>query len=379
MKQILIAAHGKMASGIRYTLELVVGKMEEITTIDAYVNPEDDVEKMLQEYFSVHKGERIFAFTDLRGGSVNQKLMQYADRPGVTLITGMNLPVLLQVALAGEDVSDEEIGGFIRAAREELQLISLKAAGRKAAAGQTPGAGQVSAGEQAPAADQTSAARQTPGAGQVSTAGQAPAAGQNPVADQAPPAAPNPAAPNPAAVSLPAPAASLTSSRAQITALRVDDRLIHGQVAMTWTKQLRVDGIVVANDDAAGDPTQKMALQMAVPAGIRVLVKPVQEAIRALNYPKASQMRILVLTRTVRDALAVRRGVDGIGFVNVGNVGRFDGIDISRKKVLTPTIMLTEDEIKSLEELLKLEPEACMQQVPGDEQKLVRDVIGKLR
>lgn len=80
MRQILIATHGKMASGIRYTLELVVGKMDVITTIDAYVNPEDDVEKMLEEYFSVHEEERIIAFTDLRGGSVNQKLMQYAAR-----------------------------------------------------------------------------------------------------------------------------------------------------------------------------------------------------------------------------------------------------------------------------------------------------------
>ena len=45
MKQILIATHGKMASGIRYTAELIVGKMAEITTIDAYVTPEDNVEK----------------------------------------------------------------------------------------------------------------------------------------------------------------------------------------------------------------------------------------------------------------------------------------------------------------------------------------------
>ena len=324
MRQILIATHGKMASGIRYTLELVVGKMDEITTIDAYVNPEDDVEKMLEEYFSVHEEERIIAFTDLRGGSVNQKLMQYAARPGVTLITGMNLPVLLQVALAGEDVTDEDIDGYVRAAREELQVISVK-----------PVEEVVPVGESA-------AAGQSESTGADLSAGPAPSA-------------------------------------AQITALREDDRLIHGQVAMTWTKQLRVDGIVVANDDAAGDPTQKMALQMAVPAGIRVLVKPVREAIRALNYPKASQMRILVLTRTVRDALEVRRNVGEIGFVNVGNVGRFDGIDISQKKVLTPTIMLTQDEIESLEELLKLSPDACMQQVPGDEQNLVRDVIGKLK
>ena len=126
MKQILIATHGKMASGIRYTLELVVGKMAEITTMDAYVNPEDDVEKMLQDYFSSHEGDRIFVFTDMMGGSVNQKMMRYADRPEVTLITGMNLPVLLQVALAGEDVSNQDLNSFVEAARQELQLITLE-------------------------------------------------------------------------------------------------------------------------------------------------------------------------------------------------------------------------------------------------------------
>ena len=47
--------------------------------------------------------------------------------------------------------------------------------------------------------------------------------------------------------------------------------------------------------------------------------------------------------------------------------------------MLTPTIMLTQEEIESLEELLELSPDTCMQQVPGDEQKLVRDVIGKLK
>ena len=51
MKQILIATRGKMASGIRYTAELIVGKSDEITTIDAYVNPEDNVEKQLEDYF----------------------------------------------------------------------------------------------------------------------------------------------------------------------------------------------------------------------------------------------------------------------------------------------------------------------------------------
>lgn len=125
MKQILIATHGKMASGIRYTAELIVGKMAEITTIDAYVTPEDNVEKKFEEYFAQHENDRIFVFTDLMGGSVNQKLLRYSQKENVTLITGTNLPVLMQVMMADDDVTEEEIQEFIDDAREELQMVDL--------------------------------------------------------------------------------------------------------------------------------------------------------------------------------------------------------------------------------------------------------------
>lgn len=325
MKQILIATHGKMASGIRYTAELIVGKMPGITTIDAYVEPDDNIVEKFRVFFEAHKEERIIVFTDLMGGSVNQKLMEYAGKDNVTLITGTNLPVLMQVMLAEDDVSEEEIAGYIADAREELQLVSL---GEKKT-------GAKPKGKEATAAEANAGAPQRPDV-------------------------------------------SYENSKARIAALRVDDRLIHGQVAMTWTKQLKVNGIVVANDDAASDNTQKMALKMAVPAGIKVLIKPVKDAIRILNDPRAQRMRILVLTRNVRDALAVRKQVGEIEFLNIGNTGRFDGIDVSEKKLLSPTIMLTEEEIRSLKELVTIDPKTCMQQVPNDERKLVKDVIDTL-
>ena len=335
MKQILIATHGKMASGIRYTAELIVGKMAEITTIDAYVTPEDNVEKKFEEYFAQHENDRIFVFTDLMGGSVNQKLLGYSQKENVTLISGTNLPVLMQVMMADDDVTEDEIREFIDDAREELQVVDL--------------GGEKKSTVEKNAEEDTA---------QISEG----------AASYAKKSAPKKA---------PAPQ-SYDNSTAKITALRVDDRLIHGQVAMTWTKQLAVQGIVVANDEAANDNTQKMALKMAVPGGIKSLIKPVDEAIRILNNPKASRMRILVLTRTVKDALKIRQSVGEIGFLNVGNTGRFDGIDVSEKLVLTPTIMLTKAEQQALKELVALDPKACMQQVPNDEQKLVKDILDKL-
>ena len=342
MKQILIATHGKMASGIRYTAELIVGKMAEITTIDAYVTPEDNVEKKFEEYFAQHENDRIFVFTDLMGGSVNQKLLGYSQKENVTLITGTNLPVLMQVMMADDDVTEEEIQEFIDDAREELQVVDF-------------GGGKKSTSEKNAEEDTAQGIENTV---QISEG----------AASYAKKSAPKKA---------PAPQ-SYDNSTAKITALRVDDRLIHGQVAMTWTKQLSVQGIVVANDEAANDNTQKMALKMAVPGGIKSLIKPVDEAIRILNNPKASRIRILVLTRTVKDALKIRQSVGEIGFLNVGNTGRFDGIDVSEKLVLTPTIMLTKAEQQALKELVALDPKACMQQVPNDEQKLVKDILDKL-
>ena len=316
MKQILIATHGKMASGIRYTAELIVGQMAEIETIDAYVTPEDNVEEKFKEYFQRHEHDRVIVFTDLMGGSVNQKLMEYSKKENVTLVTGTNLPVLMQVMLADDDVTDEEIQEYIDDARNELQMVCLEE--KKI---NTDVVKEEKNVEKEPKEVQT-----------------------------------------------------FENSTAKIAALRVDDRLIHGQVAMTWTKQLRVQGIVVANDN-----TQKMALKMAVPAGIKVLIKPVDEAIRVLNDPRAAKMRILVLTRTVKDALKVRKQVGEIEFLNLGNTGRFDGIDVSEKQLLSPTIMLTDEEVQALRELVEVDPKTCMQQVPNDEQKLVKDIIGKLK
>ena len=320
MKQILIATHGKMASGIRYTAELIIGKSTEITTIDAYVNQEDNIELQFKEYFEAHQNDRIFVFTDLMGGSVNQKLMGYAVADNVTLITGTNLAILIQIMMADEEITNQEIEEYVKAAREELKLIVPEKTNETPVPVKKEKTVHVEDDHLAP----------------------------------------------------------IVQSNAKISALRIDDRLIHGQVAMTWTKQLKVNGIIVANDNAANDNTQKMALKMAVPAGIKVLIKPVEEAIRVLNHPKASEMRILVLTRTVKDALRVRQQVGEIEFLNLGNTGRFDGIDISEKTVLTSTIMLTDEEKQCLKELVQLDPKICIQQVPNDEKRLVKDMLDKL-
>ena len=62
------------------TIQLLVGNMAEITTIDAYVEPDDDIETQMSQFFEQAGEEKIFVFTDIQGGSVNQKLLKYSER-----------------------------------------------------------------------------------------------------------------------------------------------------------------------------------------------------------------------------------------------------------------------------------------------------------
>lgn len=160
-----------------------------------------------------------------------------------------------------------------------------------------------------------------------------------------------------------------------IKALRVDERLIHGQVAMAWTRDLSIQGIVVASDEAAESEMQKMTLKMAVPDGVKCIIKSVQEAINLLNNPKASNMRILVLTKTVQDALTLYKAVPGVEYVNIGNAGRFTSGDGSERTIISRSVSLTPDEAAALKELVKLAPDAALQMVPSDEKKLVSEVL----
>ena len=105
-----------------------------------------------------------------------------------------------------------------------------------------------------------------------------------------------------------------------IKLLRVDDRLIHGQVATTWTKTLQADSIIVANDEVIHNELQIIALKLAVPAGMKVAIRSVEDAIGLLQNPKAQPMKIFVVVNHPRDALRIAEAVpETVEGINIGN------------------------------------------------------------
>ena len=68
--------------------------------------------------------------------------------------------------------------------------------------------------------------------------------------------------------------------------LRVDHRLLHGQVVFSWCSALNPDCILVANDEAVSDELRKTTLRMSKPAGVKLVIKSVDDSIAAINAGK---------------------------------------------------------------------------------------------
>ncbi|MBY6811486.1 PTS sugar transporter subunit IIB [Clostridium botulinum] len=139
-----------------------------------------------------------------------------------------------------------------------------------------------------------------------------------------------------------------------ITQIRVDDRLIHGQVAVVWTKELNAPLLVVANDEAAKNEVMQMTLKMAVPNGMKLLIRSVEEAIKVFNDPRGKDKRIFVIVNKVSDAVKIASNVMDIETVNVANAGRFDKADPKDKVMVFPSVQLNPEELKAAHELSEL-------------------------
>lgn|SRR5699024_7061403 len=126
MKQMLLATHGHFASGIKSSLEIILGKQENIQTIDAYVD-ETNFEEQLDKYISSISinEDTLIVVTDLFGGSVNQKIVNKLQNENVHIITGLNLPLLLELQMLNEeDCTKENISNIVENSRQQVQSIT---------------------------------------------------------------------------------------------------------------------------------------------------------------------------------------------------------------------------------------------------------------
>lgn len=149
---------------------------------------------------------------------------------------------------------------------------------------------------------------------------------------------------------------------------RIDNRLIHGQVAVTWSNHVGSNLIVVANDEVAKDPLQQSLMDMAVP-GLDTRYFTIQETIDKIGQASDEQ-KIALIVKTPQDALKLVRGGVPIRKVNIGNMHYSEG-----KEPLTNTVAVDEQDKEAFRNLHRLGILLEIRRVPSEKGKNILDLL----
>lgn len=158
-----------------------------------------------------------------------------------------------------------------------------------------------------------------------------------------------------------------------ITVFRIDDRLIHGQVATSWSNYSNAEQIVIADDDVMDDTLQQSLLKMATPKGIDLKLLSLEDAKEELESGTNDGIKTLFLTRGPVEANEILRDNTTIDEINIGNLNMRKG----KEKVLDNLWVFPED----IEAFNELDNKGIMLEyrtLPNDKKQSVMPLIEKL-
>ncbi|MEG1301729.1 MAG: PTS sugar transporter subunit IIB, partial [Erysipelotrichaceae bacterium] len=105
----------------------------------------------------------------------------------------------------------------------------------------------------------------------------------------------------------------------KITVMRIDDRLIHGQIVTRWIDYANAKMIMVVDDAAAGDKMQQMLLKFAIPSGIKLEILTKADALARINNDETNT-NVLLMIRNPKEANSFVDMGFKIDQINVGNI-----------------------------------------------------------
>lgn len=317
----ILASHGDFAEGIYSSAKMVFGEAEELQIV-TFHNGEtlDDLRgNLLKAVGKLSDQENVLFMVDLFAGSpYNQAFQLCAEHPGWAIITGLNLPMLAQaygdrdMATAGEIAKD-----LVGAAREGIvvhpeEFMPAEAAPAAAAGGQPTGA-------------------------------------------------------------IP-PGTVLGDGHIKYVLARIDTRLLHGQVATAWTKQVQPTRIIVCSDGVAHDELRKTMIEQAAPPGVKANVVPISKIIEVAKDPRFGDTKAMLLFETPQDALkAIEGGVD-IKEINVGSMAHSNG-----KVAVNQVLSLGKEDVETFDKLKSLGVKFNVRKVPTDSPEDMDALVEKAR
>ena len=136
-----------------------------------------------------------------------------------------------------------------------------------------------------------------------------------------------------------------------IQLLRVDHRLLHGQVAVSWVQGLGSDCIFCVGDKVANDPVWKTTLKMGKPANVKLVIKDMEHAIEAINSGATDKYMMIICVASIAEAKQLVDGCPQITSINLGNTKSKDEQRPDARKI-SRQIFVTAAEEEDIRELV---------------------------
>ncbi|WP_066320402.1 mannose/fructose/sorbose PTS transporter subunit IIA [Bacillus sp. FJAT-29814] len=313
MVGIIIASHGEFATGILQSGEMIFGKQENVkaVTLMPSEGPDDVKAKMQEAIASFDNQDEVLFLVDLWGGTpfnqANSLFEGHKDKWAI--VAGMNLPMLIEAFASrfSMNTAHEIAAHILGTAKEGVKV--------------------------------------------------------NP--EELEPAAPSAAAATAKPVNAGAP------GKFEYVLARIDSRLLHGQVATTWTKTTQPTRIIVVSDAVAKDELRKKLIQQAAPPGVKAHVVPVNKMIElAKDDQHFGGQRALLLFENPQDALRAVEGGVPLKTINVGSMAHSPG-KVQPNKVLA----FSQADIDTFKKLKELGLNFDVRKVPNDSKGDMNEII----
>lgn len=146
-----------------------------------------------------------------------------------------------------------------------------------------------------------------------------------------------------------------------IKLVRIDDRLIHGQVATTWIKNYGIEQVLIINDKAAKDPVQKSMVGLAAPPEVKVMIFGLDQFVNIMKKSEIKKTTMLLFTTSTDVLKIVESELVDIKEVNAGGM-RFN----ETRKRLTKAISVTPEEDEAFRKIMDRGIKVNVQMVPKD-------------
>ena len=157
-----------------------------------------------------------------------------------------------------------------------------------------------------------------------------------------------------------------------IKSLRVDDRLLHGQVIASWMKALSIDSILIASDSAAHDEIKAMSVRVAKPLNVKLYIKDMQDSIAAVEKAAGLPKNFMVIVENVPDALTLAKNCPSLKgmTVTVGGQKMAEG----RRRVLD-LVCVSDQDLADLQQIESLGVNVVFQKLAEDSAKQLKNIL----